>query len=66
MKISFEIDDHNVVAEALDSIVLAHLKSSRASIVQWASTHPDDVESDNKIIDAMNVLIEYFGGSDAV
>lgn len=28
----------------------------------YASTHPDDIKSDKEVSDALNILIEYYGG----
>jgi len=50
MKITFELEDNNVIAEALDTMVVSHLRSSKNSILQWASTHPDDIANDAEII----------------
>jgi hypothetical protein len=62
MKISIEIDDDNVISDALDSIVLSHLKNSKQIIKLNQSTHPDDIKQDKKVLKALNVLIEYYGG----
>jgi hypothetical protein len=64
MKITFELDDNNVIAEALDTMVVSHLRSSKNSILQWASTHPDDIANDAEIIAAMDVLLRYYTGED--
>lgn len=64
MKITLDLTDSTQLAEILDAIVGAHLKSSRKQIVNWHSTHPDDVEYDTKVIEALNVVIEYFTGED--
>ena len=63
MKITFEIDDNNVVADAMDAVVLSYLKSSKAQIIQWKSTHEDDIEQDRRFMDALDIVIEYYGGS---
>lgn len=62
MKISIEIDDDNVISDALDSIVLSHLKNSKQIIKLNKSPHPDDIKQDKKVLKALNVLIEYYGG----
>lgn len=64
MKITFELDDNNVIAEALDTMVVSHLRSSKNAILDWASTHPDDIANDAEIVSAMNVLIKYYTGED--
>ena len=64
MKITLDLSDTTQLAEILDAIVGAHLKSSRRQIIDWNSTHPDDVEYDTKVIEALNVVIEYFTGDD--
>ena len=64
MKITFELDDNNVIAEALDTMVACHLRSSKNSILNWASTHPDDVANDAEIVAAINVLLRYYTGED--
>ena len=64
MKITLDLSDSTQLAEVLDAIVGAHLKSSRKQIINWHSTHPDDVEYDTKVIEALNVVIEYFTGED--
>jgi len=62
MKIAIEIDDDNVISDALDSIVLSHLKNSKQIIRLNKSVHPDDIKQDKNIIKALDVLIEYYGG----
>jgi hypothetical protein len=64
MKITFELDDNNVIAEALDTMVVSHLRSSKNSILRWASNHPDDVANDAEIVAAMDVLLKYYTGID--
>jgi hypothetical protein len=64
MKITFELDDNNVIAEALDTMVACHLRSSKNSILNWASTHPDDVANDAEIVAAIDVLLRYYTGED--
>jgi endo-1,4-beta-mannosidase len=64
MKITLDLSDTTQLAEILDAIVGAHLKSSRRQIIDWHSTHPDDVEYDTKVIESLNVVIEYFTGDD--
>jgi endo-1,4-beta-mannosidase len=64
MKITLDLSDTAQLAEILDAVVGAHLRSSRKQIVDWHSTHPDDVEYDTKVIEALNVVIEYFTGED--
>ena len=64
MKITLDLSDSTQLAEILDAIVGAHLRSSRKQIINWHSTHPDDVEYDTKVIEALNVVIEYFTGED--
>jgi hypothetical protein len=64
MKITFELDDNNVIAEALDTMVVCHLRSSKNSILNWASTHPDDVANDAEIVAAIDVLLRYYTGED--
>ena len=66
MKISIEIDDDNVISDALDSIVLSHLKNSKQIIKLNKSKHPDDIQQDRRVLNALNVLIEYYGGYNAV
>jgi hypothetical protein len=48
----------------MDVIVTAHLRSTRDDMTMWQSNpkHVDDVESDMKVMAALEVLIEYFGG----
>jgi len=62
MKITFELDDENVIAEALDNLVASHLRSTKTYISQWGSTHPDDIANDAKIISAIDVLVKYYAG----
>lgn len=64
MKITLDLSDTAQLAEILDAIVGAHLRSSRKQLVDWHSTHPDDVKYDTKVIEALNVVIEYFTGED--
>ena len=64
MKITLDLSDTTQLAEILDAIVGAHLKSSRKQIIDWHSTHPDDVEYDTKVIESLNVVIDYFTGDD--
>jgi hypothetical protein len=64
MKITFELDDNNVIAEALDTMVACHLRSSKNSILNWASTHPNDVANDAEIVAAIDVLLRYYTGED--
>lgn len=62
MKIQIEIDDNNAIADMLDKMVLSHLQNCRQNIVDWRSTHPDDIVHDKKVLKALNVIIEYYGG----
>jgi len=64
MKITLDLTDSMQVAQVLDAIVGAHLKSSKQEIIKWHSTHPDDVAYDTKVIEALDVVIEYFTGDD--
>lgn len=64
MKITFELDDNNVIAEALDTMVACHLRSSKNSILNWASSHPVDMANDAEIVAAINVLLRYYTGED--
>jgi hypothetical protein len=64
MKITFELDDNNVIAEALDTMVACHLRSSKNAVLAYASTHPDDVANDAEIVAAINVLLTYYTGED--
>jgi hypothetical protein len=64
MKISIEIDDDNVISDALDSIVLSHLKNSKQIIKLNKSKHLDDIQQDRRVLNALNVLIAYYGGYD--
>ena len=64
MKITFELDDNNVIAEALDTMVACHLRSSKTSILNWASNHPIDMANDAEIIATINVLLKYYTGED--
>jgi hypothetical protein len=66
MKITLDLTDSLQLADALDAIVLAHLKSSRDGMAEWIAVHPDDVKMQKKIKKAYDVLIEYYGGYDAV
>ena len=62
MKIAIEIDDDSVISDALDYVVLSHLKNAKQIIKLTKSTHPDDIKQDRKVLKALNVLIEYYGG----
>ena len=62
MKLSIEFDNDGAVYELMDVIVTAHLKSTRDDMAMWQSKHIDDVDYEKKIIGALDVLIEYFGG----
>ena len=64
MKITFELDDNNVIAEALDTMVACHLRSSKNAVLAYASVHPDDVANDAEIVAAMDVLLKYYTGID--
>ena len=64
MKITFELDDNNVIAEALDTMVACHLRSSKNSILTWASNHPVDMANDAEIVSAIDVLLRYYTGED--
>jgi hypothetical protein len=64
MKITFELDDGNVIAEALDTMVACHLRNSKNAVLTYASIHPDDVANDAEIVAAMDVLIKYYTGID--
>jgi hypothetical protein len=63
MKLSIEFDNDGAVYELMDTIVCAHLKSTRDDMVTWQNKHEDDIEADKKVMDALAVVIEYFGGS---
>lgn len=62
MKVTFELDNNDVISEALDAIVLSQLKNSRETIIEFNSVHPDDIKQDKKLLKALNLLIEYYGG----
>ena len=62
MKIAIEIDDNNAIADMLDAMVLSHLKNCRQNIIDWQSTNEEDIKHDKKVLKALNVLIEYYGG----
>jgi len=64
MKITFELDDNNVIAEALDNMVACHLRNSKNSILRWNSTNPNDIANDAKVLAAINVLLTYYTGED--
>lgn len=64
MKITFELDDNNVIAEALDTMVACHLRSSKKAILDWGSTHEDDIANDKEIMAAIDVLLKYYTGED--
>lgn len=64
MKINLEFDDDSVIAEALDAMVVSHLRSSKNTILTYAFIHPDDVANDAEVIDAIDVLIKYYAGED--
>jgi hypothetical protein len=64
MKITFELDDNNVIAEALDTMVACHLRSSKNAVLAYASVHPDDVANDAEIVAAIDVLLRYYTGED--
>lgn len=62
MKIAIEIDDNNIIADMLDTMVLSHLQNCRQNIVDWQSTYQDDIKHNKKVLKALNVIIEYYGG----
>jgi hypothetical protein len=63
MKINIELNDNSPLYDVLDSVVLGYLKNSLDTIItKYASTHPDDIKSDEEVSNALNVLIEYYGG----
>ena len=62
MKVTFELDNNDVISEALDAVVLSQLKNSRETIILINSVHPDDIKQDKKLLKALNLLIEYYGG----
>jgi len=64
MKLSIEFDDDGAVYELMDTIVLAHLKSTRDDMHKWSSRHADDAEQDEEVIKALGILIKYFGERD--
>jgi len=64
MKLSIEFDDDGAVYELMDTIVLAHLKSTREDMHKWSSRHADDAEQDKEVIKSLDTLINYFGVSD--
>ena len=66
MKIAIEIDDNNVIADMLDTMVLSHLKTCKQNIIEWQATNEEDIKHDKKVVKALNVLIEYYGGYNAV
>jgi hypothetical protein len=74
MKIAIEIDDNNIIADVLDAMVLSHLKTCKQNIIEWQSPdtlewqarNKEDIKYDKKLIKALNVLIEYYGGYNAV
>lgn len=66
MKIAIEIDDNNVIADMLDAMVLSHLQNCRQNIIDWQGVYEEDIKHDKKVVKALNVLIEYYGGYNAV
>ena len=62
MKIAIEIDDNNIIADVLDTMVLSHLKTCKQNIIDWQSTNKEDIKHDKKVVKALNVIIEYYGG----
>ena len=64
MKITFEIDDDNVIADALDNVVASHLRSHKNMIALSYDPHPDDIIENAKIIAAIDVLLKYYTGED--
>lgn len=63
MKITIDLDYDSPLNDVLDSVVLGYLKNSLDTIAtKYASTHPDDIKSDKEVSDALNILIEYYGG----
>lgn len=70
MKIAIEIDDNNVIADMLDTMVLSHLQNCRQNIIDWQSPdnlewqvlNKSDIKYNKNLIKALNVLIEYYGG----
>jgi hypothetical protein len=66
MKITLDLTNSIQLADVLDAIILTHLKNSRDDMAEWTAVHPDDVKMQKKVKKAYDVLIEYYGGSDAV
>ena len=66
MKIAIEIDDSNVIADMLDTMVLSHLKTCKQNIIEWQAANEEDIKHDKKVVKALNVLIEYYGGCNAL
>ena len=66
MKIAIEIDDNNVIADMLDAMVLSHLKTCKQNIIEWQAANEEDIKHDKKVVKALNVLIEYYGGCNAL
>jgi predicted Zn-dependent protease with MMP-like domain len=62
LTVSLERKTHDVISEALDAVVLSQLKNSRETIILINSVHPDDIKQDKKLLKALNLLIEYYGG----
>ena len=63
MKINIDLDDNSPLYDVLDSVVLGYLKHSLDLVEnKFVSTHPDDVKQDKKVIKALQILIDYYGG----
>jgi hypothetical protein len=68
MKISFDIDDNNLLLDIKAGVFIAllqtELKDSTEYLNNTGYVHPEDKKQYERNIEACKVLLEYYGGSD--
>jgi len=60
MNIKLEFNDEGVIYELMDIVVLAHLKNTKTSLEAEILSELD-TGNDAEIINALHVLINYYG-----
>jgi hypothetical protein len=69
MKFTIELEDTYPLYEIMDNMFLGMLVRELKTTQEFLndkSQHPDDIKTWNESIKALKVLIEYYGGNDAI
>lgn len=66
MKISIDLEDNSAVLDLMDAMFMTLLKDFKKRIKEYneKARHLDDISLNNELIDAANVILEYYGEND--